>query len=167
MPGDAPAAVLVPFVETEDGPSLIFTRRSEDLPSHGGEISFPGGGVRADEDSRSAALREAQEELGIDPQYVTVLGALPRRSTFVSGFTIAPWVGLLRDARLDPNPREIAEVIVLPLRTLTAPGVRREQRIIRGGELRTNPAYDAGGHTIWGATGRILADLLDLIAEGS
>lgn len=158
------AAVLVPFVTTDEGWSLVFTRRSDELSRHSGEISFPGGRVDDGESPRDAALREAHEELGIVPNSVDLIGALPEALTVVSGYHISPWVGVLESADFHPNPREIADVIVVPLAVLSAPGVRREQRFIRAGSLMTNPAYDVGPNTIWGATARILTDLLELLS---
>lgn len=158
------AAVLVPFVEDGGAWSLVFTRRSDELSRHSGEISFPGGRVDDGESARDAALREAHEELGIDPTTVDLIGALPEALTVVSGYHISPWVGVIPNTDFQPNPREIADVIVVPLTEVTAPGVRREQRFIRAGSLMTNPAYDVGPNTIWGATARILTDLLDLLA---
>ena len=154
------AAVLVPLVEKADGWSIVFTKRSDALARHSGEISFPGGRVDDGESPKEAALREAQEELGISPDDVEVLGALPPALTVVSGYQISPWVGVVPDSELHPNPHEIAEVIVISLRDLTAEGVRREQRFVRAGSILINPAYDVGPNTIWGATARILNDFL-------
>jgi 8-oxo-dGTP pyrophosphatase MutT (NUDIX family) len=114
---------------------------------------------------RDAALREAHEELGIDPGDVDVLGHLPRISTVVSGYVIAPWVGIVPCSELHPNPGEIAEVLEVPLAQLMEPGIRRDQRFIRKGVMSLSPAYDIGSHTVWGATARILASLLDLLAD--
>jgi 8-oxo-dGTP pyrophosphatase MutT (NUDIX family) len=160
-----PAAVLVPIVDAPAGPFLVLTRRAGDLRTHRGEISFPGGRVDPGEMGRDAALREAHEELGIDPGDVDVLGHLPRISTVVSGYVIAPWVGIVPCSELHPNPGEIAEVLEVPLAQLMEPGIRRDQRFIRKGVMSLSPAYDIGSHTVWGATARILASLLDLLAD--
>lgn len=162
-PGADRAAVLVPFVETPDGWSIVFTRRAEDLAMHSGEISFPGGRLDPGENPRDAALREAQEEIGIDPEKVEILGRLPGTFTLVSNYLIEPWVGVLVNDHFSPNPKEIAEVIVASLDDLRASGTRREQRFIRAGVMASNPAYDVGPNTIWGATARILTDLIDLM----
>jgi 8-oxo-dGTP pyrophosphatase MutT (NUDIX family) len=160
-----PAAVLVPIVDAPAGPLLVLTRRAGDLRTHRGEISFPGGRVDPGELGRDAALREAHEELGIDPAGVDVLGHLPRISTVVTGYMIAPWVGVISCSELVPNPGEIAEVLEVPLTRLQEPGVRRDQRFIRKGLMQCSPAYDIGPHIVWGATARILASLLDLLAD--
>jgi 8-oxo-dGTP pyrophosphatase MutT (NUDIX family) len=160
-----PAAVLVPIVDAPGGPLLLLTRRAGDLRTHSGEISFPGGRVDLHETGRNAALREAHEELGINPATVEILDHLPRISTVVTGYTIAPWVGVVPRSELRPNPGEIAEVIEVPLEQLLQPGVRRDQRFIRKGRMATSPAYDIGPHIVWGATARILANLLDLLTD--
>lgn len=160
-----PAAVLVPIVDTPSGPHLVLTRRAGSLRTHGGEIAFPGGRIDPDEMGRDAALREAHEELGIDPASVEILGHLPRISTVVTGYMIAPWVGIVPQSALQPNPSEIAEVLEVSLELLLQPGVRRDQRFIRKGRMSTSPAYDIGTHIVWGATARILAGLLDLLAD--
>lgn len=160
------AAVLVPLIENPEGWSLVFTRRTEELSMHSGEISFPGGRVDPGEHAREAALREAHEEMGIDPEKVDILGPLPATFTLASNYLIAPWVGVIPGTDFSPNPMEIAEVIMVPVETLLAQDVRREQRFIWEGFMRTNPAYDVGPNTIWGATARILTDLLDLLNGG-
>ncbi|MGH2811685.1 MAG: NUDIX hydrolase [Actinomycetota bacterium] len=162
IPNTAFAAVLVPLIRG-DSVSVLFTRRSDDLSSHSGEISFPGGRVDPGEHPREAALREADEELGVPPESVDVLGPLPTAFTVVSGFHISPWVGALTEPRFTPNPAEIAEVIEIPLEVLRNPETSRIQTFIRAGHLFRNPAYDVDSHTIWGATARILTELLEEI----
>ena len=161
----AAAAVLIPVVDAAGGPLVVLTRRAGGLRAHRGEISFPGGRVDPGESDRDAALREALEELGIDPADVDVLGHLPRVHTVVSGYLITPWVGIIAPSEFVPNPAEIAEVIEVPLPLLLAPGTRRDQRFIRKGNLHLSPAFDVGAHVVWGATGRILDILLGLLAE--
>jgi 8-oxo-dGTP pyrophosphatase MutT (NUDIX family) len=158
--GDRLAAVLVPIVGER---SIVFTRRTEELPRHPGEISFPGG-IRHDDDASAldTALREADEELGIAPASVDVLGALPPVHTFVSRILIVPFVGVLRDGRaFRPNPGEIAEVLTFPLDELIAAETQVEWR--RGKGIYVGQAYEMGHHTIWGATARILASLLEIV----
>jgi 8-oxo-dGTP pyrophosphatase MutT (NUDIX family) len=159
-PSEKEAAVLVPFLETEGQWSLVFTKRTEDLSRHKGEISFPGGMIDRDEDSLDAALRETHEELGVEGVGVEVVGAISGVHTVVSGVFIEPWVGILRDRNFTPNQHEIAEVIEIPYKALADPSVYREQRFIRRGAMYISPAYDIGPHIIWGATARIVENLL-------
>jgi 8-oxo-dGTP pyrophosphatase MutT (NUDIX family) len=162
-PGDRLAGVLVPVV---GGGSLVFTKRSEALPRHAGEISFPGG-IRHDEDATIAdtALRETEEELGIAPREVALLGALPPVHTFVSGILIVPFVGLLRSRpAFRPNEGEIAEVLEYPIEALADAETDVEWR--RGDHVYRGYAYEMGSHTIWGATARILHSLLEIVGHG-
>ncbi len=169
--GDLPAAVLVPLIA---GPGnegglpgrwyLLMIRRTEALAIHGGEIAFPGGRVEPGEDSQTAALREADEELAVRPGDVTVLGRLPDVETRVSQYRITPWVGVVSAEarhRLRPEPAEVAGVLEIPLDEIADPARRREQRFIRGRAMTVSPAYDVGGVTVWGATARIVSELLD------
>ncbi|MGH2721373.1 MAG: NUDIX hydrolase [Actinomycetota bacterium] len=161
----AAAAVLIPVVDGPGGPAVVLTRRARGLRAHRGEVSFPGGRVDPGESDREAALREAHEELGIDPGAVDVLGHLRRVHTVVSGYLITPWVGVIAPSQFVPNPAEIAVVIEAPLPVLLAPGTRRDQRFIRKGHMRLSPAFDVGAHVVWGATGRILDTLLGLLGD--
>jgi 8-oxo-dGTP pyrophosphatase MutT (NUDIX family) len=162
--GDRLAAVLVPIL---DSGSILFTKRTEGLSRHPGEISFPGG-IRDEEDAApvDTALRETEEELGIAPDAVEILGALPPVHTFVSAILIVPFVGLLKDPpTLRPNPGEIAEVLSYPLDALVAAETEVEWQL-EGGIYRGH-AYDMGTHTIWGATARILHSLLEILGSGT
>jgi 8-oxo-dGTP pyrophosphatase MutT (NUDIX family) len=159
-PGDRLAAVLVPIL---DSGSVLFTKRTDDLSRHPGEISFPGG-IRQEEDAAAVdtALRETQEELGIDPGAVEVLGALPPVHTFVSSILIVPFVGFLGEPPiLRPNPGEIAEVLVFPLDALVAAEKKVEWELTAG--VYRGHAYEMGDHTIWGATANILHGLLEIL----
>lgn len=169
--GDLPAAVLVPLLRapaTAAGAGrgrwyLLMIQRTEAMSIHGGEIAFPGGRVEAGEDSLSAALREADEELAVRPSDVTILGRLPEAETRVSQYRITPWVGIVASEvrqRLQPQPSEVAGVIEIPLDEIADPACRREQRFIRGAAMILSPAYDAAGVTVWGATARIVSELL-------
>lgn len=161
-PGTRLAGVLLPLVERPE-PSLIFTRRSEDLSRHAGEISFPGGLQHAEDRSLAeTALRETHEELGIAPRVVEVLGALPPVHTFVSAIVIVPFVGALGEApAVTPNAAEIAEVLTYDLEELD----RSEGTVEfpRGDHVYRGFAYEMGPNTIWGATARILHDLLEVL----
>ena len=161
--GRTDAAVLVPLYEHEGDVHVVFTRRRDDLRRHAGEISFPGG--RRDHPSESllqTALREAEEEIGLDPAAVELVGALPPVGTFLTGYKVHPFVGLIaEDIPLRPSPSEVAAVLLFGLDELRA-GFAMRRLVRRGLPIRT-PTYVIGEHLIWGATGRILQDLLGRI----
>ena len=164
VPGERDAAVLIPFVGGDE-PRLIFTVRSEDLPSHQGQISFPGGSTDNGETIVDAALREAREELGIEPRHVRVLGALDSVPTFVSGFVIHPVVGWIDELpELKPNPGEVAEVLEVPVEELVEE-VRAEPGFVHGGVTYPTEAWIWRDHIIWGATARVLRLLLSRLAD--
>jgi 8-oxo-dGTP pyrophosphatase MutT (NUDIX family) len=164
VPGPRESAVLVPlFADAAGTAHLVFTERRADLRRHAGEISFPGGGREPrDRDLRATALRETCEELGLPAQAVELLGALQPTPTFVTGYAIYPFVGLIEPGfAWVPQEREVARVLELPLEAVRA-GYRRRRLVRRGMPFRTD-AYEAGGHVVWGATARIVADLLERI----
>jgi 8-oxo-dGTP pyrophosphatase MutT (NUDIX family) len=155
--------VLVPlFLAPADGePHAVFTRRRADLRRHAGEISFPGGRRDPeDADLRETALREAEEEIGLPRAAVRLLGELPQTSTFVTGYVIHPYVGLIPvGLAWRVSEREVDAVLELPLRVLRESRTRtRMQR--RGISFETD-AYIVDEHLIWGATARILEHLLE------
>ncbi|HEX9891688.1 MAG TPA: CoA pyrophosphatase [Actinomycetota bacterium] len=159
-----PAAVMVPVLDLEE-PSIMFTRRTDLVRDHKGEISFPGGARHAeDHDLLATALRETEEELGIRAGAFDVVGGLPPTPTIVSGFVIAPFVGLLAaPPALRPSEEEIAEVLDLPIRTL-----RHVEREVPapGGLHPTMYSYEVDGSLVWGATGRILHSFLEILDKG-
>jgi 8-oxo-dGTP pyrophosphatase MutT (NUDIX family) len=164
--GTALAAVLVPVLTASLEPRVVFTRRTDTLSRHAGEISFPGGLAEADEDLPGTALREAEEELGLLPADVELVGALPPIHTRVTGILIAPFVGVLHtDPRFTPNAAEIADVLEFPLESLVAAGTERE--LEHDGRRFHTFVYDMDGQVIWGATARILHSLLELIGSPS
>lgn len=145
----------------------MLTRRTDGLSNHRGEIAFPGGRLEPGETALQAALREAHEELGIVPGEVDVLGPLPAVGTTLSRFWIQPWVGVLQPGireRVVANPAEVAEVLEVAFNALAAPGARRDQRFIRGTSMVIAPAYDVAATTIWGATARIVQELLEAMS---
>jgi 8-oxo-dGTP pyrophosphatase MutT (NUDIX family) len=161
--GTTAAAVLVPLYGWPEEPGVVLTERRADLRRHAGEISFPGGRQDdADADLAATALREAREEIGLEPEAVELSGALPPTSTFVTGYRIHPFVGLVPhpdELRLTPNPTEVETVLTFSLELLRESyGMRRLVR--RGFPIHT-PTYAVDGHLIWGATARILGDLLE------
>ena len=162
--GSTDAAVLAPIFGLSQRPGLVFTERREDMRRHPGEISFPGGRPEPGEDLRTAALREAEEEIGLKGADVEVLGALPPVSTVVTGYMICPFVGLIPSGlEFRPNPAEVAVVLLLHLDELEAGfGMRRLVR--RGVPIKT-ATYEVGEHLVWGATARILGLLLERLGR--
>lgn len=158
-PGRVDAAVLVPVFETPAGPTLVFTERHADLRKHAGEISFPGGRREQGEDYVTTALREAQEEIGLDPADVEVLGALRPSGTFVTNFRIHPIVARIPAGiawRLQPT--EVAQVLEFSIADLVAGHSTRrlwEKKV----PIRM-PHFTVDGHLVWGATARIVDQLL-------
>lgn len=165
-PGTVLASVLVPVMVSNPDPRMVFTRRTDTLSRHAGEISFPGGLADEGEAPASAALREAQEELGLTPADVELVGALPPVHTHVSGILIVPFVGFLaKDPRFTPNADEIAEVLEFRLADLVARG--REKDFEHEGSTFRTYVYDLDGQVIWGATARILWSFIELLgAQG-
>ncbi len=160
--GGIEAAVLLAVYGWPEEPGLIFTERRADLRRHAGEISFPGGRRdAADAELAATALREAREEIGLDPAAVALSGALLPVSTFVTDYLVHPFVGTVPDpAELDlwPNPSEVETVLTFSLELLRSGYQMR--RLVRGGVAVHTPTYEVEGQLIWGATARILGDLL-------
>jgi 8-oxo-dGTP pyrophosphatase MutT (NUDIX family) len=164
-----PAAVLCALFEEDGDTWVVLTRRSTRLRSHTGEVSFPGGRLDAGETAVAAALREADEEVGIDPASVEVIGELAPLSTMSSRSAITPFVGVLdRRPQLRPNPAEVDRAFTVPLSELMAPGVYHEERwAFPGGGERAIHFFDLPGDTVWGATAKMLRDLLDRVYPAS
>ena len=160
------AAVLVPILRSGADLHLLLTRRTEEVETHKGQVSFPGGVVDGtDADIVQTALRETEEELGVDRSSVDVLGLLDDLTT-PTGFVITPVVGFLSAAvLLHPNPAEVAEAFTVPLQFLSdMRNAAHEMRHFRG-EEREVWSYAYGSHTIWGATAWIIRSLLPALAE--
>lgn len=159
------SAVLAPFILRGAEPRLLFTLRPTHLRRHAGQVSFPGG-ARDPDDSTPlhTALREVREELGVAPESVEILGMLDEMVT-TSEFRVVPYVGLLDpSAELHPDAGEIAELLEIPVSDLLVPGLRRTEKWFYRGAERDVYFYDVGRHTIWGATARILSNLLSVIS---
>ena len=159
--GRTDSAVLAPlYVDSAGELHAVFTRRRDDLKRHPGEISFPGGRRDPeDPDLTATALREAHEEIGLPPEAVEGVGALPPTPTFVTNYAVYPFVGLIEPGfAWELADAEVAYILELPLEAVRAAhGMRRLVR--RGVPFRTD-TYQVGDHLIWGATARMVADLL-------
>lgn len=158
------AGVLVLFYPREDRLHLVLTRRTDRVDFHKGQISFPGGRLETGESLEQAALREAHEELGVDPNSIRILGMLTPLYIPPSNYCIYPLVALTEtrpDFRL--SPLEVAEILEIPLDHLLSPhNVRREMWVLRSADVEV-PFYAFGEHKIWGATAMVLAELLEMI----
>jgi 8-oxo-dGTP pyrophosphatase MutT (NUDIX family) len=154
------ASVLVPlYVEAGELWTLL-TRRTETLPTHRGQVAFPGGGRETGEDPWAAALRESEEEIGLEGRGVLRLGELDEVAT-PSGFSIVPCVGAIpADFQPKPNAGEIDEVFAAPLSALANPRLVEEREVRINGQRRTLRIYHVGRHLVWGVTARILQGLL-------
>jgi 8-oxo-dGTP pyrophosphatase MutT (NUDIX family) len=161
------AAVLVALYDGDDGARVILTERSLTVRTHQGQVSFPGGGIHAGEDPAAAALREANEEIGLAPEQVRILGWLRPETTLDGASIMFPLVGALGvRPLLEPDPSEVANVFDVSLAELSADGVVREEQWgpertgAPNGQTRAVWFFDVAGETVWGATARILSDLL-------
>ena len=158
--GSTDAAVLVPLYLQGHDLVAVLTERRHDLRRHAGEISFPGG--RQDfpeEDLRQTALREAEEEIGLPPDDVELVGALPPTGTFVTGYRIHPFVGLIGPGHTwTPQEAEVERVLEMSLPELVD-GFDLKRLIRRGVPIKT-PTYTVDGNLVWGATARIVQQLL-------
>ncbi len=157
-----PAGVLVPIWDRGEGAEVILTMRSSRLKHHPGQIAFPGGKVDAGDDGPvGAALREAEEEIGLPRSRVEVIGTLPTHET-VTSFVVTPVVSLIR-GNFTPVPEagEVQEVFSVPLRHVTDPARFSIERRRWRGEWRSYYTVPWGPHYIWGATARILRGLAE------
>jgi 8-oxo-dGTP pyrophosphatase MutT (NUDIX family) len=155
-----PAAVLVPLYVDAGELWTILTRRTDTLPTHRSQIAFPGGGRELKEDPWGAAVREAHEEIGLEPKTVLQLGELDEGET-PAGFRVIPCVGAVpRTFQAQPNAGEIAEVFSLPLTAFSNPQLVEERAVKIDGVERMLRIYHVGNRQIWGLTARILQNLL-------
>ncbi len=164
-PGPRRAAVLIPLFAERGESHVLFTRRTETVEHHKGQISFPGGATdQEDPDAPGTALRETEEELGIPREQVQVLGVLDDLLATVSGFIITPVVGAIPPPfPLRVNEAEIAEVFAVPLGVFRDPARLRVEQRERGGERIDVYFYTHGPHEIWGVTARIMKSFIDAV----
>jgi 8-oxo-dGTP pyrophosphatase MutT (NUDIX family) len=154
------ASVLVPLYVDAGELWTVLTKRTDDLPTHRGQIAFPGGGRELKEDPWAAALREVEEEIGLDPKRVLPLGMLDEGET-PAGFRVIPCVGAIPfPYETRPNTGEIAEVFSLPLTAFSNPRMVEERPVKINGVERLVLVYHIGNRQIWGLTARILQNLL-------
>jgi 8-oxo-dGTP pyrophosphatase MutT (NUDIX family) len=160
------AAVIAPVVTRPEGEAILFTKRADHLSDHPGQMSFPGGGHEPeDEDLLRTALREANEEIGLDPMAVNVVGRLDDIRT-ITRYSVRPFVGRIPDRDYLPSDEEVAEVVTLPVSALTdLDNYESEHRDHpHYGEIRLHFFY-VDGYTVWGATARMLVQLLELATD--
>ncbi|PSP33163.1 coenzyme A pyrophosphatase [Halobacteriales archaeon QH_10_70_21] len=160
------AAVLAPVVTRSDGEDLLFTKRADHLGEHPGQMSFPGGGREpSDDDLQATAKREAREEIGLRPSEAEVVGRLDDIRT-ITNYAVRPFVARVPDREYTPDEREVAEIAVLPLSALTdLDNYESEHRDHpHYGEIRIH-FFHVDGYTVWGATGRMLVQLLELATD--
>ena len=154
------ASVLVPIIPREAGLAVLFTQRTAHLKSHSGQVAFPGGRAeRHDAGPEATALRETQEEIGLDPRHVEILGRLPEYCTR-TGFCVTPVVGLVMPPfRLAPDANEVETVFEVPLSFLMDAANHRQDSRFWQGEQRWFYTMDYAGHRIWGATAGMVVNL--------
>lgn len=154
------ASVLVPLYVEAGELWTVLTKRTDGLPSHRGQIAFPGGGREMKEDFWGAALRESQEEIGLEPRTVLRIGELDEQES-PAGFRVVPCVGAIPNSfKAQPNEAEIAEVFSLPVSAFANPRLVEEREVLLNGVARTLLIYHIGNRQIWGLTARILQNLL-------
>lgn len=161
------AAVLLPLYQSEAGPHLILTKRTEEVPTHKGQIGFPGGGFEeGDADLLATALRETEEEIGLKPGDVEIIGTLDDTVTVTSRHVVRPFVGFVPHPypyRLDPF--EIERLIHLPILPLLLGAPFREEIWERDGQPVVVYFYEYDGDTIWGLTARILKQFVEAVGR--
>ena len=158
--GQRLAAVLILLSPGNNGPELVFTRRSEELSSHGGQISFPGGTIEAGDTSPvHTALRESEEEIGLNRDYVDILGTLDWY-TIPTGFVVLPVIGhMSQKQKFIAAPEEVAEIFSIPLQTLLDTSLYKSDTFIRNGIKRRYYFFEFKEYYIWGATAGMLRSL--------
>lgn len=165
FPNARPSAVLVALADGPHGAEVLLTRRAEHLRNHRGEISFPGGRLDPGETPVEAALREADEEVGLDPTEAVVVGELAHLNTVVSRSYIVPIVARLpARLQLEPASPEVERILWVPLAELVRPDTYRVERWGRHPTDRTLYFFELDDETVWGATAAMLVDLLRRIA---
>jgi 8-oxo-dGTP pyrophosphatase MutT (NUDIX family) len=165
LPDDArPAAALLVLYPVDGVAAFLLTKRSSALPQHRGQVSLPGGAVDEGETLEQAALREAQEEIGLDPSRVTLLGGLTSLHIPVSGFVLTPFVGTVASSpAVVVEQREVERVIEVPVAALIDPARHRRVTRLHDGIEMDMPYFDLDGEHVWGATAMVLAEFAALL----
>lgn len=160
------AAALILLYPAESGTAFPLTTRRHDLPHHPGQISLPGGRLDPGESPEDAALREAREEIGVDPSTIRIVGSLSTLWVVVSNFVVRPFIGVT-DVRptFRTDPREVAALIETPIDWLKDPSRVGQSERVRDGVRVEFPYFDFGGHKVWGATAMILSEFRTLLEE--
>ena len=163
-PTPMPAAVLVPLVDRSGGMTVLLTRRTDHMPSHAGQISFPGGRIdESDQSPEHTALRETEEEIGLKRDRIEVVGRLSARRTN-SGFRVVPVVGLVAPPFiLDPDPNEVAQIFEIPLDLVLDRKNFLWESHVEAGRKREYYVLAHGDHRIWGLTAGMLYDLNEVL----
>lgn len=149
---------------------LVLTRRRDDLTSHAGQISFPGGKQEPGETAVQAALRETEEEIGVSTREISILGELTRIYIPPSDYEVHPFVGWMNGGKRPtfvPEPGEVAEILEVPLTHLLNPETREVGPIPVRGAMYTVPYYNVNGHKVWGATAIMLSEFLARLEQSS
>lgn len=153
--------------DTASSLSLPLTVRHADLPDHAGQISLPGGRIDDGETAEAAALRETAEEIGVDPTTVHLIGSLTPLYVLVSRFLVMPFVGVTASRPdFQPDPREVGELLEVPLDQLRNPGNLHWGHRTREGYLIDFPYFRLGDHQVWGATAMMLGEFVSLLDPG-
>jgi 8-oxo-dGTP pyrophosphatase MutT (NUDIX family) len=162
-----PAAVVtLLYPMPRDEPTLVLTRRTEHVAAHKGQICLPGGALDAGESARDAALRELEEEVGVERSAVRVVGTLTPVLISVSGFRVEPFVAVApRRPRFAIAAHEVDELIEMPLASLGDRSIRGERRAMRDGREVVVPYFEIQGRHVWGATAMVLAEFAAVVAE--
>lgn len=164
-----PAAVLIPVFCKGGEYHILFTKRSDKVPYHKGQVSFPGGARhKSDSSLLETAIRESWEEIGVKPEDVEILGELDDACTITSSFAISPFVAFIPyPCKFKMSPDEIDEIFDLPISALLCKANFRQEYYVDGDEIVDSCTYEYGGWFIWGATARILKQFLDVWQSAS